>query len=130
VVTERVLAHYAKALVESEEAVGYLKSRGLEHPELLERFRLGYADRTLGYHVPRANRAAGEALRGQLARLGFYRESGREHFYGSITIPIFDAEGQLAQMYGRKIRPQSRDTSPHHLYMPRPHTAVWNVAAL
>ena len=33
------------------------------------------------------------------------RESGHEHFNGSVVIPIFDEEGHVAGMYGRKITP-------------------------
>ena len=52
--------------------------------------------------------------------LGIMRESGHEHFNGSLVIPIFDLDGQRGrQMYGRKItrRTCGRDT-PLHLYLP------------
>ena len=70
---------------------------------MIERFRLGFANRTLGYRLPEKNRVAGAELRGRLQKLGIYRESGHEHFNGSVVIPIFDLSGQVAQMYGRKI---------------------------
>jgi len=37
----RVVGFYEQTLKESPEAFGYLERRGLRHPELLERFRLG-----------------------------------------------------------------------------------------
>ena len=37
---------------DSPEALAYLKARGLDHPEAIERFQLGYANRTLGYGLP------------------------------------------------------------------------------
>ena len=40
--------------------------------ELLERFRLGFANRTLGYRLPAKNRQAGAELRGRLQRLGVF----------------------------------------------------------
>jgi DNA primase len=67
---ERVVAFYAQTLRESPDALAYLERRGLHHPELLERFRLGYANRTLGYRLPAKNRQAGAELRGRLQRLG------------------------------------------------------------
>jgi len=60
---------------------------------MIDRFRLGFANRTLGYHLPNANRAAGEAQRGRLQELGLFRETGHEHFTGSIVVPIFDGAG-------------------------------------
>ena len=67
---ERVVDFYAQTLRESPEALAYLKRRGLGDPELLKRFRLGYANRTLGYRLPAKNRKAGAELRGKLKALG------------------------------------------------------------
>jgi DNA primase len=133
VVVGRVLSHYTAMLRESPEALGYLQGRGLSHPELIERFQLGYANRTLGYRLPAATRKAGQALRGQLQRLGILRTSGHEHMSGSLVIPIFgqgDQGGELSQLYGRKITTSLRAGTPLHLYLPRPHSAVWNIEAL
>ena len=69
-------------------------------------------------------------MRGRLQKLGIYRESGHEHFNGSVVIPIFDLSGQVVQMYGRKITPNLRPGTPDHLYLPGPHRGVWNEAAL
>jgi DNA primase len=96
---ERVVAFYAQTLKESPQALGYLEGRGLVHPELLERFRLGYANRTLGYRLPAKNRKAGEQLRGSLQRLGVLRESGHEHLSGSLVIPVCDEHGTVVQLY-------------------------------
>src|ERR1700739_175569 len=67
---ERVVGFYHQALKESQDALGYLQRRGLVHPELIDTFRLGFADRTLGYRLPAKNRAAGAEVRGRLQRLG------------------------------------------------------------
>lgn len=48
-VLERVVSYYHEALKESPEALEYLASRGLRNSEMIERFRLGFANRTLGY---------------------------------------------------------------------------------
>jgi hypothetical protein len=56
-------------------ALGYLQERGLVHPELIDRFRVGYANRTLGYRLPAKNRKEGAELRGRLAGLGILRVS-------------------------------------------------------
>ena len=44
----RVADYYHATLKESPEAKAYLAERGLSHPELVGRFRLGLSNRTLG----------------------------------------------------------------------------------
>lgn len=126
----RVVGFYERTLKESAEALGYLERRGLRHPELVERFRLGYANRTLGYRLPQKNRQAGADLRGRLQRLGVLRSSGHEHLSGSLVIPVLDVDGQAVQLYGRKVRDDLRAGTPAHLYLPGPHRGVFNREAL
>jgi DNA primase len=123
-----VVAHYRRRLVESPEALAYLESRGLVHPELLERFHLGYADRSLCYALDeRPDRAEARA---RLQRLGVLRQSGHEHLAGGLVVPVFDAAGQVVELYGRKIGERLRKGTPNHLYLPGPHRGVWNRAGL
>jgi DNA primase len=89
-----VVAFYHRTLTESPEALRYLEARGLTHPEMVERFQMGFANRTLGLTLPDKNRKAGQEIRGRLQRLGLIRESGHEHFNGSIVIPVFDLAGR------------------------------------
>ncbi|MEW6747817.1 MAG: CHC2 zinc finger domain-containing protein [Planctomycetota bacterium] len=126
----RVVDYYHATLKESPEALAYLKGRGLEDGEMIERFRLGFANRTLGYRLPAKNRQEGAAIRGRLQELGILRESGHEHLRGSVVIPIFGASGEVVQMYGRKITAGLRQGTPLHLYLPGPQRGVWNVEAL
>ena len=121
---------YHEALKQSPEALQYLEKRGLKSSAMLEHFKLGFANRTLGYRLPNKNRQAGADLRGRLQKLGLLRETGHEHFNGSLVIPIFDLEGQVIGMYGRKVTPHLREGTPLHLYLPGPHRGVWNEAAL
>jgi len=126
----RVVDYYHATLKESPEALAHLQSRGLEDAEMIERFRLGFANRTLGYRLPAKNRAEGAAIRGRLQELGILRESGHEHLRGSLVIPIFGAKGEVVQMYGRKITAGLRKGTALHLYLPGPQRGVWNLAAL
>ena len=126
----RVVGFYERTLRESPEALAYLDRRGLRHPELVDTFRLGFANRTLGYRLPQKNRQAGAQLRGRLQRLGVLRESGHEHLAGSLVVPILDADGGVVQLYGRKLRDDLRAGTPLHLYLPGPHRGVFNSAAL
>jgi DNA primase catalytic core len=126
----QVVDYYHEQLKQSPEALGYLEKRGLRSSEMVERFRLGFSNRTLGYRLPEKNRKAGEELRGRLTRLGILRESGHEHFAGSLVIPIFGEGGEVLGLYGRKVTPRLREGTPLHLYLPGPHRGVWNIEAL
>ena len=114
----QVLRYYHSTLTEFPEALRYLEARGLGSSELIERFQLGFANRTLGLRLPEKTRRAGEEIRTRLQRLGILRESGHEHFNGSLVIPVIDPEGKVTEVYGRKISADLRAGTPLHLYLP------------
>jgi DNA primase catalytic core len=124
--------YYRDTLKQSPEALAYLKARGLDHPEIIERFQLGFANRTLGLRLPEKNRKSGAELRTALQSVGILRDSGHEHFNGCLVIPVHDEHGNVAEMYGRKITGDTklRAGTPLHLYLPGPHRGVWNLDAL
>ena len=122
-----VLLYYHRTLKDSPEALAYLASRGLDDREMLERLKLGFANRTLGYRIPEKNRREGAELRGRLQRLGIFRDSGHETLSGSVVVPTFDGDGRrVVGLYGRKITPKLRPGTPLHLYVPTPPPGAWN----
>ena len=156
---DQVAEYYHERLSHSKAALDYLARRGLDDEELLHRFRIGVADRTLGLSLPEKNRKDGAALRARLQKLGVYRESGHEHFNGSLVVPIVNGtghvrepsrlaggeihapngapEGQIwprgghvCEIYGRKITKGLRKGTPNHLYLPGPHHGIFNPEAL
>ena len=128
------LVYYTGELKRSPEALAYLKGRGIDHPEAIERFKLGYANRTLGLRLPNSQRVTGSKIRERLQRVGILRESGHEHFNGSIVIPIVDEVGNVVEIYGRKIVRALRSGTAKHLYLPEvsrgASRGVWNWEAL
>jgi len=124
----QVLDYYGQRLHENQPAIDYLKKRGLWHEEALKRFRIGFADRTLGLTLPHKNRKDGAEIRTRLQRLGIYRESGHEHFNGSLVFPIMDDGGAVSEIYGRKVG--SQKSGIYHLYLPGPHRGIWNPGCL
>jgi DNA primase len=126
----RVSEFYHEALKQQAEGMEYLQQRSLKHPEMIDHFKLGLSQRTLCYRLPEKNRKAGAEIRGKLQELGILRESGHEHFSGSLVIPIFDETGNVVEMYGRKLRDDLRKGTAFHLYLPGPHRGVWNFQAL
>ena len=125
-----IVDYYSRTLKQSPEALKYLASRGLQSSEIIDRFKLGFANRTLGYGLEEKNRVAGAQMRKRLQELGILRESGHEHFNGSVVIPVFDATGEVVEMYGRKITAKLREGTPLHLYLKGQHRGVWNEEAL
>lgn len=133
---------YHRNLLNSPDALAWLEKRGLNHPELVSHFRLGFA----GAHgiagaLPSPHSKEGKSLRARLTGLGVVRESNRQdHFRGCLVVPVtgwpesYDpaACGRVLQLYGRRTLPdhQIKKGSAKHLYLPSPLAGVWNEAAL
>ncbi|MGB6474393.1 MAG: toprim domain-containing protein [Candidatus Sulfotelmatobacter sp.] len=126
-----VVDYYHRTLKQSPGAQQYLIKRGLQSAEMVEHFKLGFSNRSLNYHLQDKNRAEGLRQRARLEELGILREkSGHEHFVGSLVIPILNLNGDVVQMYGRKINDRLRPGTEYHLYLPGPRCGVWNEQAL
>jgi DNA primase len=129
----QTVGYYHERLLATAEAQAYLAARGLAHPELVAHFKLGVADRTLGLRLPDKTRKAGADIRARLQRIGLVRDSGHEHFNGSLVVPVFDEAGHVVEVYGRKLLDNLRPGTPKHLYLPAREgrgRGVFNVAAL
>lgn len=113
----QVVGFYEQTLRSAPEAMAYLEHRGLADQALIERFHVGYANRSLGLHLPSKKLKQGMAVRKRLERLGLYRPSGHEHLNGSIVVPVFDLKGRVVQMLGRKIQRNLRRGTPLHLFL-------------
>src|SRR5215469_1885280 len=104
---------YQHQLGTSVEAQSYLRRRGIDDPEIVERMGMGYAP--------------GGCLRGYLHDLGYTRsqmvasglvdELGRDRMWWVITFPIAEA----ASMYGRAIDP----AAGRHRFLTRPKGGLW-----
>ncbi|MGQ0508545.1 MAG: CHC2 zinc finger domain-containing protein [Myxococcaceae bacterium] len=129
-VLAQVVTYYQERLKQTPAALEYLKSRGLDSAEAIAHFRLGFSDRTLGLRLPARTRQGGAEVRERLQRLGLIRESGHEHFNGSVVVPLLGEDGEVVGMYGRKVTPNLRPGTPLHLYLPGPHRGIWNAAGL
>jgi len=136
----RVSDYYHANLKQSPEALAYLQGRGLGSGELVDRFKLGYANKSLTYRLPPAHTVAGREVRGALQGVGVLRSTGHEHLNGCLVVPVIGMEdsalpeqsGSVLQLYGRRIAPNNKVTGEQsrHLYLPRPLRGVCNEAAL
>ena len=82
----QVAEYYHETLEQSPEALEYLDSRGLNSADVAARFKLGFANRTLGYRLPQKNRKDGQEIRARLQEIGVIRESGHASVPGSRTL--------------------------------------------
>ena len=125
---------YHATLKQSPEALAYLQARGLDHPEAdrhVPARAMRIARWAIGCRTSRSK--AGAELRGALQRMGILRETGHEHFNGSLVVPVIDRGWPRdREVYGRKIwrRSKLRAGTPLHLYLPGPHRGVFNEAGL
>lgn len=141
----QVTDFYHQQFLASPEAHDWLVRRGLNHPELVSYFKLGYA----GKHgvggsagvLPSVNSKAGRELRDRLASLGVLRESTRQdHFRGCVVVPVIGwsesaqvaQRGRVLQLYGRRATEDRKVPKgcSKHLYLPSPLVGVWNEQAM
>ena len=114
---QRVVTFYHRTLRKDAGGMAYLKKRNLADAGMLEVFQVGYSNGTLHKALPKSG-----ALIHSLKTLGVLNARGQEHFRGCVTVPIFDAAGNVSGIYGRRVS----DAEPRHLYLPGPHRGVWN----
>ena len=126
----QVIAYYQERFTHHPDGMDYLEKRGLGCPELVARFRIGFADRTLGLRVPQRSSKEGAELRDRLKALGVFRKrTGHEHLVGCVTVPLCDVHGTPRQIYGRRIE-ANISKEIRHLYLARPLAGVFNPEAL
>ena len=121
---EQVIVFYRERLKDYAPAQVYLQERGLTDPELIDSFEIGFADRALSRALPKPQLAAGKRLRSRLQQLGIYRATGHGHFNGCITVPIRTVDGQVADLYGRKICRQLLKRTERHMSLPAERRGV------
>ena len=126
---DKVRDFYHQTFLSDPKAREYLRERACLRHDAVATFKLGYANRTLGYRIP-GTLDEGQLLKQRLQKLGVLRETGHEQLAGSVVIPIMDRTGRTLGLYGRKVTNHLRQGTPQHLYLPGPHRGVWNEAGL
>ena len=126
---KQIVGFYHETLKQSPEALAYLEKRGLKNSEMIDRFQLGYSNRTLCYRLPERGWATSAAM----------PSSRTSEFCGKAATSILPvrssfrssmSKARWAGMYGRKIVDDQADVLMYHMYLPGPHKGVWNSEAL
>ena len=116
----QVIDYYQRTLKENTDGLRYLRKRGITHGAIIDHFRIGYSNRTLGAKLPCQTAKEGKRIRWKLERMGLYRGTGREYFHGCVTFPIMaaDGSGRIVDIYGHRIQRPSNG-APSHLHLSR-----------
>lgn len=119
----RVIEFYHTAFTESPEPKEYLNKRGITDNGLFADYKTGFANGTLLNVLP-----AGGDVYEQLKELGILDDKGKEHFYGCVTFPFYDLDGNPSGIYGRRIKDKAG--SARHLYLAGERHGVFNWQAV
>jgi len=118
---KRVIDFYHTAFCEDPRARQYLNQRGITDNTLLSDYKIGFANGTLLNALP------GEGdIYDQLKQIGVLSEKGHEHFYGYVTFPLYDLDGNPAGIYGRRLDEMVTGSVPDHLYLPGARHGLFN----
>jgi DNA primase len=114
---------YQRQLQLRSEAIGYIHSRGLHNPRLIEHLKIGYAP---GAMLSRHLTALGFAS-DVLLRLGLVNDQHKDAFFRRIVFPCSDGV-ETTNLYGRSITANA----PTHRFLPRSKGGLfaWNAAAV
>src|SRR5262249_39677341 len=116
----------------SQDALDYLRRRGMTNGQAVDQFRIGYADRTLGLKLPKKDSKSGQAIRERLQEIGLFRATGHEHYSGCVVFPITAPDGsrRIVDVYGRKTSGlRLRKGTPLDMHLPGERRGVWNIEA-
>src|SRR6056297_1761052 len=95
-----VLEYYAACLPHNQRALDFLQRQALSADSALQ---VGFADRTLGTHLPSNRTKTGQAIRTKLQSVGILKANGRERFRGLVTVPLSDLDDTVTGIYGLRI---------------------------
>ncbi len=116
----RVASFYAKTLFKDRAGLEYLKSRRLDDPAMVETFCVGYCNGSMRNALPKS----GELIE-QLQAIGILNARGNEIFYGRVVVPVYDGNGNVVGLYGRRLS----DEEPKHIYLRGERRGVFNFIA-
>ena len=106
--------HYKQVLMSNPEIRQWFSSRKINlTDELIEKFCLGFADRTLCKDYKRGMGRKSEIVRGAWQVLGLLKPSGHQYFLGDVVFPLFDEDSRIVGAYGRRILHENR---PNRVY--------------
>ena len=98
----------AERLPASDKATSFLLSKYNITPERAHDEKIGFSDRRLGKCLPSNDSKRGLQLRDMLKKLGLLKTSGHEALGGCATFPLYDEDGNVTGIFGRRIDRKAR----------------------
>lgn len=126
-ILNRLTEIYHKNLLESKEAIEYLKARGIGTPEIINTFKLGYSK---GAPHSKLLELLSKERCTTLEKLGVItkvKDRYYETFKDCVIFPIINEEGHTLEIYARAVNDTAR--VKHH-YLKGKHEGVFNSKAL
>jgi len=120
-VLQDAVGYYHRSLLANREAQDYLKNRGIFSGNLVERFRIGYADGSLKKLLH------GDAIEAAQS-IGILSDLDSEVFAGYLVFPVEDETGNVCNLYGRLVAEGNQ--APLHRYLKGPNRGVFNGKAV
>jgi hypothetical protein len=117
----RVIDFYHTTFAEDLRAWHYLQQCGIIDKSLSDAYQLGFANGTLLNVLP----PEGE-IPAQLKTIGILNSEHQERLYGRVTFPLYDCNGDPADICGLKIGKMAPANQPEHLYLPESNAGLFN----
>jgi len=115
----RVVEYYHRTGRDESAAHQFLDSCGITDPVLFDVFRIGYSNGSLFSIIPEDG-----PIIEQLQSLGVLTSDGREYFEDCLVFPVYGDNGQVVNLYGRRIQDGAEIALPNNT------AGVWNAETL
>jgi hypothetical protein len=122
---QQAFEYYQQCYQISSVAQQFVANNCLIDNKFIKELSIGYCDRTMGKHIPKAKTSEGAAIRGSLQRCGLVRPTGHELFRGCIVIPTVDSNGRIISAVGHRVgRLRNGDKPVVYWHKPEPKAFV------
>ena len=119
----RVIEFYHSTFTEDDRARMYLENRRIKALYVYKDYNIGFANGSFLNILPYDDDTINA-----LKELGILNKKGKEHFYGCVTFPLYDMEGNPIGIYGRKAIESA--SKINHLYLPGLREGLFNPQTL
>ena len=128
---DHAFEHYKYMIIHTPEVWRWFAQRKiLLCHDLINEFKLGYADRSLCKDYTREKGRQAEIVRGALQILGILKATGHQYFHGDAVFPFFDIDGRIIGAYGRRVTSEKRPGHIYHHHWFHGNATFFNIKAL
>lgn len=122
---QQAFDYYRQRYQQSELAQQFVAKSCAIDDDVKENLSVGYCDRTMGKHIPKARTYEGAAIRGSLQRAGLVRATGHELFRGCVVFPTYHENGSVISAVGYRVgRVRTSDKLVVYWRRPEPNAFV------